>query len=201
MAIASNEPYQRVATDNGVFDGAGWGAGIGAAAAGAVIGGNKMHYNGIPKRAERDLKVLEAQEPFYEGYQKNVEDRYARNMGSIDKGGVFNQGTVKRAEIAEQSYRDPLINGVPEMNPDIQRKKNMMDKRIRKAEKRYDKGMDQVDAYQKNLRQLRDPHYVESMQQRHRYSKHMGGWKNAAIIGASAVIGGGVGMIADGLNK
>lgn len=50
------------------------------------------------------------------------------------------------------------------------------------------------------LREVSSPGYGDTVRSKHAYSK-MGGWKNAAIIGASAVVGGGLGMIADGISN
>ncbi|MCY9186570.1 hypothetical protein [Bacillus halotolerans] len=63
IGAVGNEPYQRISSDNGPYEGAMLGAVIGAGGAGAGIFGARMHYKGIDNRAKRHLSAIEAREP------------------------------------------------------------------------------------------------------------------------------------------
>lgn len=73
-----------------------------------------------------------------------------------------------------------------------------MENRRQKINSKYNA---KQDAHIQNLQDIaaqREMYQPDKMRANHVYSKHMGGFKkNAAIIGASALIGGGLGMITD----
>lgn len=163
-----NEPYQRVSKDNGVFDGALIGAAVGAGGATAGVFGTRMHYGGIEKRQQRDLKALNNQKTYLEGQADRIGDK----LGSkIDKLEGKRMNETKRQ------------------------------KKISKLEDKWDKKVGAIESKMHKVdKDLAHVSNLEGLKNKHLYSK-MGGWRNAAIIGASAVVGGGVGMIADELNK
>lgn len=65
--------------------------------------------------------------------------------------------------------------------------------------KKYDKVAGQLGSVTKNLEEITHSDYLANKQAKHAYSKMGGGWRKAGIIGASAVIGGGLGMGIDGI--
>lgn len=292
MAVAANEPYQRVSRDNGVFDGALIGAAVGAGGAGAGVFGARMSYNGIGKRVDRDRAKLQRQATREEGavnraqksYTKaqnagpNVLEKRKYNRGSeaadqinargsrqeeiINRNRVdsynslhntasssinelqADEASIRNQRNLDRGYQSPSVsmNDVSgservnsgregyasyqnqlddhydgeidkvrsrtaqnlQSNPDVQYR-NKVDKRLAdKVERKQNNLIDKSHQFantQNTIKSMDDPGYVKKMQGNHVYSKHMGGWKNAAIIGASAVVGAGVGMIADGIHK
>jgi hypothetical protein len=287
MAVAANEPYQRVSRDNGVFDGALIGAAVGAGGAGAGVFGTRMNYNGIGKRVERDKANLESLESrqqksvskaekavsnadgprFYQKrkynkgneaaenitsrgnrretalnrsrvdahnnlhntatdaiHQETVGEARRQNQRNVDKGynspntsmnDVRNSDAVtgaRNAYLDQQgqidAHYDSQVNSARnrtshdlQQNPDVQYRDKVNQQIQSRVGKKQGKLVDkthQLANTQNTLREMHDSGYVKKMQNNHAYSKHMGGWKNAAIIGASAVVGGGIGMLADG---
>lgn len=280
-AVATNDPYQRVAKDNGVFDGAMIGAGIGAIGATAGVFGTRMSYNGIGKRVERDKQMLEGKlkhqqkqaqraENKYNKVSQNAgprfyeKNRYNRGMDAeerivshsnnletainnnrkldvsslqertaADIEGTVNQvveknphsspNTVRRHNIDVQQRRNQYLQDQKELNAnydqrigqvrqntstrldqnkDVQRKSRIQNKIDGRVNQAYTKYTDKVNNAVNTASQLRDIEsgaHAEHLRKNHAYSRHMGGWKNAAIIGASAVIGSGAGMLTDSL--
>lgn len=187
MAVAANEPYQRVSRDNGVFDGALIGAAVGAGGAGAGIFGARMSYNGIEKKANRMLSDMQ-------GNLDNLADKEAR----------INQRTDKKTDRIVNRERTVHMDSIDEQ---LNQQYN---------QRRVEKPLDRLDrAHQKNMGKVHDrmnkivgefdtvsqPNYVKDRKAAHAYSKMGGSWKKAGIIGASAVVAGGVGMIADGIQN
>lgn len=175
MAVAANEPYRRVSRDNGVFDGALIGAAVGAGGAGAGIFGARMSYNGIEKKAKRTISDMDTKLDLLVDKESNANGKYDKKI-------------------------DKIINrrGFP----------------FRESQGRKEKNLDKLeDRHQKNLGKIRGkagdlantyaevsrPDYVSNKQSAHMYSKMGGGWRKAGIIGASAVVAGGIGMGIDGL--
>lgn len=292
--VAANDPYQRVATDNGVFDGALIGMAVGAGGAGAGVFGMRMHYNGIDKRSERQLKTIENQQQYHENgiaksqmamdqktgnvgprfYQKNKYNNSLDAVNEMNAGGEravagleserqrqlnesrqntvpqvnreakrearrqtnkrYNYGYPKEsAELKPEDVRhsesvnnvrqkhrtraQEINAGIDDMIADtrsdtrsmiadskegqyVKKVGGQMDKRRQNIESKYTKKINNHTSQLEDVAHQRNLADANNMRSRHAYSK-MGGMKNAAIIGASAVIGGGIGMIADGLNQ
>ncbi len=103
--------------------------------------------------------------------------------GEVDR--AFNKFEGKKDRIRQASYdRDVREKKIDKINQKSKRKLDKLGARLQKVN-------DDL-AHESNL---------EAIKQRTLYGRHMGGWRNAAIIGASSVIGGGVGMISDGLSN
>ena len=289
--MAANEPYQRVATDNGVFDGALIGMAVGAGGAGAGVFGARMSYNGIDKRSERFLQGLDNKQEYVEGrinkatknYEKKMDRksnpnlfekrRYANAQGEMDamvnsvssdidranrdrqsqknmvrerSVGDVHQETINQGTLIKERFgganSTPNYEQIRRQNPSVHQQRNehvrfardidadfdakiqgirregaerikfsearstlgRIDDKIanrqNKVQSKYDKTMHNHNETLHNIAEQRRNYNPNTMRENHVYSK-MGGWKNAAIIGASAAIGGGLGMIADGLNN
>jgi hypothetical protein len=122
----------------------------------------------------------------YKGIDKrNERDLQALNakkdilMGSVDK--IHNKFESKNEKARQGRFSDMNI----EMNNEKRNKK------MQKIGKKLEPVNNSL-AHHNNVQGIKDSHM---------YSKMGGGWRKAGIIGASAVVGGGVGMIADGVNK
>jgi hypothetical protein len=163
-----NEPYQRVSQDNGVFDGALIGAAVGAGGAGAGVFGTRMRYNGIEKRQQRDLGVLNRQKDLLTERADHLGDKFGSKLDKLNS----KPNSPKR------------------------------DRKISNIEDKWDKKVGGIESKMNKIdRDLAHVSNLDGLKQKHAYSKMSGGWRKAGIIGASAVVGSGVGMIADGLNR
>ena len=277
--VASNEPYQRVSRDNGVFDGMLIGMAVAAGGASAGVFGARMHYNGIDRRVERDRARLESQLETQKQKAQRLENKFNRvsqnagpriwerrgyNRGLEAEERIMRQGrrlenalnqnrqrdiealqqtasssiddTVARAmerhpsanpenirqhNIDVNAQRNEYLRQVNEINnaydrqinelrqgisqrldqnKDVRYKnkvQNNIEKRVNNVYNKYTKSVQEAVDTARLLNEMNEPGYVDKMRSKHIYGRHMGGWKNAAIIGASAVIGGGLGMLAD----
>ena len=287
--VASNEPYQRVSRDNGVFDGMLIGMAVAAGGASAGVFGARMHYNGIGQRVERDRARLESQLEAQKQKAQRLEDKFNRvsqNAGPrfyerpfFNKGEQAEADIVRRANrhknVVEQNrqadlqnlfqttsdsinrtaeeeahrqtqqrrqfgYPNPKVVSDDVMNTDVingqrdtymehrdninryydqqisqidqrmmdelsnnkhvQRRNKIqqnIDNRVNKVYNKYTKAVHDAVDTARQLNEIGQPGYVDKLRSKHIYGRHMGGWKNAAIIGASAVIGGGLGMLTD----
>lgn len=190
MAVATNEPYQRVSRDNGIFDGALIGAAVGAGGAGAHVFGSRMSYNGIDNRVKRQVQGLQNKLDHQISQVDNSKKKYDR---AVDKAGPRFYESAHQ-ELIEKIKRSPDIQTRNSINQNVQ---GRVDKKFNK----YEKAVERVADTSSELIKVSTPEHLQGLKDNHRYSRHMGGWKSAAIIGASAVIGGGIGMISDGLNR
>ncbi|MGG1453520.1 hypothetical protein ABE325_21670 [Bacillus licheniformis] len=110
----SNEPYQRVSSENGAYEGALIGTAIGAGGAGAGVFGARMHYKGIDKRAERHLKAIESREPVIQRKINKVNEQ-AENprMSFMQKA----KSTIADAGINQiNNLRNAQLNGLNAKN-------------------------------------------------------------------------------------
>lgn len=179
MYLDSNEPYQKVSQDNGVINGALIGLGVGGGAAGLGVLGARRSYNTIDKRSERNLLSVEAM-------QQNAENQMAKTQLDHQK----NTEKVGPRMWQKNKYNTTLDRDY------IQKVNGQIDQRRAKMDEKYDKKMN---AHVENLSKIsekRERFNPDTMRRKHIYGK-MGGWKNAAIIGASAVVGGGIGALTD----
>lgn len=170
----ANEPYQRVARDNGVYEGAMIGGAVAAGGAGAGIFGARMSYNGIEKKANRAISEMDSA-------LSNLADKETSKIGKYNK---------KMSKIINKE------------KPSNQAK---IDKSLNRLESRHQKNLSkirgQADKLADSYAEVSRPDYVPNKQAAHAYSKMGGGWKKAGIIGASAVIGSGIGMGIDAMKK
>jgi hypothetical protein len=177
MAVAANEPYSRVSQENGVFDGGLIGMAIGAGGAGAGVFGARMSHNGIEKKATNAIQEMD-------GNLANLADKETSAINKYDK-------KIDKQVNRESTKNTRLANF----------KNRRIDKNLDKIDSRHQKNLGRINTRMDNVvdefAEVSRPDYVKTKQASHAYSKHMGGWKNAAIIGASAVVSGGIGMLAD----
>lgn len=186
MVMAANDPYQKVSENNGVFDSSLIGAAIGAGGAGAGVFGSRMHYGGIQRRADRDLKRIDIGLNNLSRREGQAVDKYNDKMSSI----IDREKTIGGRSGSRGAHR---FN------------ERKVEKPLDRLEKHHQKSMSSIhgefDSMSKSLGKVSDPNYVQTRQDSHMYSKMGGKWAKAGIIGASAVVGGGLGMITDGLTN
>lgn len=175
MAVAANEPYKRVSKDNGVFDGAMIGAAVGAGGAGAGIFGARMSYNGIEGKTKRQLQEM---------------DNGLSNL--VDQEAKVNKKTNKKLDQISNRKNGRFDNW-------------RIEKPLDNLDKRHQKNMNRINSEAEKLatefEKVSQPSYLDDRKAGHAYKKMGGGLKKAGIIGASAVVAGGVGMIADGIHE
>lgn len=181
--MSSNEPYQRVSQENNPFDGALIGAAIGAGGATAGVFGARMHYNGIDNRVKRQINRLEKQLNRQMKAVDRAERSYNRYVGDRD------------IDITDDSLRQRMAEKLG-TEPELSRVNERKRAKARKKFNRYYDALDDAADTAKKLSRVSSEGYADSLRRSHVYSR-MGGWRNAAIIGASAIIGGGLGMLID----
>ncbi|WP_216412719.1 hypothetical protein [Bacillus atrophaeus] len=250
LGTVSNEPYQRVSSDNSPYEGAMLGAAIGAGGAGAGVFGARMHYKGIDKRAERHLNAIESREPVIQRKINKVNEQAAKpRMSFMQKAkskiadtGINQINNLRTAQLdGLSSKNEQLRNVVDSMyrtNPsatkeaDLSRRnhyaqsyadinnhydnviqgsrlskmKQQVEESMENKQARLEKNRDvKVNKLNKELDHLSSGREkwgedgVKLMKQKHPYAHVKGIGRSAAVIGASALIGGGAGMILGGL--
>ncbi len=123
-----------------------------------------------------------------------VEKRNARDKKVLQNQREHFEGEVDRAFNKFEGKKDRIRQSSSDRDIKAQKIEKINQKQAKKMEKlgaRLQKVNDDL-VHESNL---------EAIKKRTLYGRHMGGWKNAAIIGASSVIGGGLGMISDGLDN
>lgn len=150
----------------------------------------KKRYNfGYPKESAE----LKPEDVRHNENVNNVRNKHQERVGNINSmiDDAIHDTRMDTADIVKNSDEGKYVRKV----------NGQIDNRRNRIENRYNKKMDN---HQQHLQNISDERTkmgsVDDMRSRHMYSK-MGGWKNAAIIGASAVVGAGVGMLADGMNN
>jgi|GEM_PF-6796197 len=200
MAVASNEPYQRVSRDNGVFDGMFIGMAVAAGGASAGVFGARMNYNGIDKSVQAAQGRINAGLEALSSREQKALERYDNKIDRIINRERTAGVTGNVNSRLERRNQKKLMN-----NPNIVNlyNKYFVEKPLNRLERNHQKTMERIRTdFNRLVEQnahFEDPSYINNQKANHIYRKHMGGWKNAAIIGASAVIGGGIGMITDAL--
>lgn len=187
----SNEPYQRVSQDNGVFDGALIGMAIGGGGAGAGVFGARMNYNGIERRTQQSLNRMEA----------GMDQLVNRESKALDK----YDAKIDRIVDRERTYNSNTRSGMSSARATNRYNQRKVERPLDKLDSAHQKNLSKINREFENIANAYDeisqPSYLSNKQASHLYSRRMGGWKNAAIIGASAVVGGGLGMLTDGMNN
>lgn len=182
MYLDSNQPYQKVSQDNSSISGGWIGMGVGASVGGLGVMGARRSFNNIDKKSERNLLSVEAM-------QQNAENNMAKTQINHQK---------RTENMGPRRWQKNKYNTTLDRDY-IQKVDEQVSRRRQKTEEKYDKKMN---AHIENLNKVsekRERYNPETMRGKHVYRK-MGGWKNAAIVGASAVIGGGVGALTDHLS-
>ena len=186
----ANQPYQRVSQDNGVYDSALIGSAIAAGGAGAGVFGTRMHYNGIEKRAERNRKRMEKGFDNLAAREQKEIDRYNTKMDNImeKERTATNRNGQGRSDRENNRYNQKNVE-VPLDKLESAHQKNMG--RIR----------GELDKLTDHYGDVTSADYVKKQQSGHFYNKMKGGWRKAGIIGATAVVGAGIGASVDGINQ
>ncbi|MCD7910979.1 hypothetical protein KC480_05495 [Bacillus velezensis] len=251
LGTVSNDPYQRVSSENGPFEGAMLGAALGAGGAGAGIFGARMHYKGIDKRAERHLNAIESREPVLQRKINKVNNQSENpRMSLIQKAknkiadaGIGQINSLRSAQLdglsskneqmrstvdsmyrtnphaakeADTSRRSHYAQSYADINNhynDViqgsrfskmkQQVEDSMQSRQARLEKNRDVKVSKLNKELDNLtagRQKWGEEGVKAMKHKHPYSHVKGIGRSVAAIGASALIGGGAGMILGGLS-
>lgn len=191
MAVATNEPYRRVSKDNGAFDGALIGAAVGAGGAGAGIFGARMSHNGIEKRAQREVARMDSSLNALANRESKAVENYNKKIDKI----------VDLERSSDPSTRSGRMGSRKTQKHNFNKVEKPLDKLEAKHQKNLNKIRTDVDRLANTFEEVSRPDYVSNKQAAHAYSKMGGGWRKAGIIGATAVVGGGIGMIADGIHK
>lgn len=177
-----NEPYQRVSQNNSLVDGGMIGAGIGALATGGTMLGAGLHYRGIEGRVDKTKDRMLKDIDSLDQREAKATSRYNDKMDKIISKAKDPDGRTGRRE-AEAFNR------------------NRVEKPLEKLETKHQKNLskirDKSSTIMTQFAELESSDYLSNKQSKHMYSKMGGGFKKAAIVGASAVIGGAVGVIGD----
>lgn len=151
----------------------------------------QKQINDINAIRQSKLSHLDEKNNMARSYINNIEDAHIRNQADTARRSSFASAS---ADVNAQF--DQKVNGSKGKAwvDDVE------EKRQRNLSKNMKKKQDRLDSLQSE----RNSWSGEGLQKRksaHAYSKMGGGWRKAGIIGATAVVGGGVGMIADGIHK
>ncbi len=188
MYVDSNHPYQYVSKNNSVVDGGLIGAVIGAGIAGSAIGVSGLNYRGIENRRDHQVSKID------KNLNKLEDARVAQGQSYSQKMNILRNMRMPLADsLDDHSIGRKLIEGY----------NSVIDDRVNKTNDQYSNRISKLinqSSDLKNQKQaLMDPSYVKNAQQNHIYNK-IGGWRaKAGIIGASAVVGGGLGVITDAI--
>lgn len=187
MYLYANEPYQRV--DEGVLNGALWGAGIGIAAGGATMGISYGMMKGIPRRAEKKRNEFEEKQQALRQKITDTNQYYNQQVDDIVNRMNSLQNPVSSPDDGRLTRLKNTI--IAQMNENqrrhLQNQLNSIDKRHERAINRLNKKFDQLEErYGKYM----DPNYVEVATKNSFYAKHLNSWKGkAGLLGGAALLG------------
>lgn len=151
----------------------------------------QRQINDINAVRESKLNHLDEKNSMARKYINNIEDTHVRNQADMARRSSFaNASTDVNAKF------DQMVNG-SKGNTWVN---DVEEKRQRNLNKNMKKKQDRLDSLQ-NERTSWTGEGLQKRKSSHAYSKMGGGWRKAGIIGATAVVGGGIGMIADGIQK
>jgi hypothetical protein len=197
--LYANEPYQRV--DNGVMDGALWGAGIGVAAGGATMGASYMMMKGIPRKAERMRNRLEEQQQTIRQKVSVTNQAFNQRIDNIrSKMSALQTPLSSPGDGFFSRLRNTVIaqmnnNQRRHLERELARSDRQHEKAISRLDKKYDQLLNRFGKYA-------DPNYVETATRNSFYAKHLSGWKGkAGLVGGAALLGSAIGALVDELNN
>ncbi|OXB94778.1 hypothetical protein [Parageobacillus galactosidasius] len=193
--LYANEPYQRV--DEGMLNGALWGAGIGIAAGGATMGISYAMMKGIPQRAEKMRNELEERQQAIRQKVSDTNQYYSQQVDNI----VNRMNSLQNPISAPNDGRLTRLKNaiITQMNENqrryLQNQLNSIDKRHERAINRLNKKFDRL---QERYGKYADPSYVETAMKNSFYAKHLSSWKGkAGLLGGAALLGVAAGALID----